>query len=189
MRSTLVIEKEKEGEIVALFCIRVCARETVIWPALYRPVYVVVCVLYVFLNGSSSVCKPAAYAYSGRVQRYKNETGACQCVRRRVIKKEDKENRCRFNFDFRPIQIDRGSLLHPCSISLWHVSFVHEFLAVYVYCMSNEIMDSSTGAHILNVNICGGILTCVLKPCLCKCVLMTCGSPVTPVPFTSLFFS
>lgn len=35
-----------------------------------------------------------------------------------VIKKEDEENRCRFNFDFRPIQIDRGSLLHSCSISL-----------------------------------------------------------------------
>ena len=107
VRGVSTKEEHKEGEIVALFRIRMCARGTVIWPALYRPVYVVGCVLYVFLNGSSSVCI-RVFGTSTTIQ--KRDRGACQCVRRRSKKKkkeDEEENRCRFNFDFRPIQIDR----------------------------------------------------------------------------------
>lgn len=89
---------------MALFRIRVCARGTVIWPALYHPVYVLAVCSTSFLT-APCLYKTVVYAYSGRVQRYKNETGTCQyvqCEKKEKIKRKLVSVQFRLSLD--PIQ-------------------------------------------------------------------------------------
>lgn len=74
---------------MASVCIRMCARGTVIWPALYRPVTQLLCILRPSY-GSPSVGNSVAYeevsSYSERVHQYKNEEKCAPCVRRKKRK-------------------------------------------------------------------------------------------------------
>lgn len=99
---------------MALFRIRMYARGTVIWPALYRPVYVLSACSMSFLTASRLPLKPTlGMRIRDEYKRYKNETGTCQCVLRE--KKGNEKTICRFDFDFRP-DLDRSWFVRSCRV-------------------------------------------------------------------------